>query len=206
MCALRSFVYNKSRSLHVTHRCHCPRAFGHVRGRRFPSPQTGTPPRKAGACPLSNHATESDFPTTPRPMRVEIASVGDSLTLEEKGIKGTPGSSWWSSSSSWGLRVLMLAGSSGSRSSSSLIFSLVLVDWCVAGCRVQYLVLGAASCCGFESRQAGSSKTTGGGQVQAQALVSSSPFFELEAFNKDPTGSISLCVCLCVGPSSSIIV
>ena len=31
-----------------------------------------------------------------------------------------------------------------------------------------------ASCCGFESRRAGSSKTTRGGQVQAQALVSSS--------------------------------
>ena len=36
------------------------------------------------------------------------------------------------------------------------------------------------------------------------ALVSSSPFLELEAFNKDPTGSISgyLCVrvCVSVGP------
>ena len=36
------------------------------------------------------------------------------------------------------------------------------------------LVLGVASCCGFESRRAGSSKTTRGGQVQVQALVSSS--------------------------------
>ena len=28
--------------------------FDHVRGRRFPSPQIETPPRRAGACPLSN--------------------------------------------------------------------------------------------------------------------------------------------------------
>ena len=57
--------------------------------------------------------------------------------------------------------------------------------------------------CGFESRhEARSSKTARGGLVQAQALVSSSPFLELEAFNKDPTGSISLGVCLCVGPVS----
>jgi len=31
-------------------------------------------------------ATESDSPTTPRPMRVESASDGDLLTPEEKGI------------------------------------------------------------------------------------------------------------------------
>ena len=50
----------------------------------------------------------------------------------------------------------------------------------------------------------GSSKTTRGGQVQAQALVSSSPVLELEAFNKDPTGPfLCVCVCLCVGTSLS---
>ena len=155
-------------------------------------------------------ATESDFPTTPRPMRVESASNGDLLTPEEKGIKRNPrlgeggrwswwswwSSSWWSSSSCCGFESRRLAGSSGPGSSSPLIFSLVLVDWCVAGWRARYLVLGAASCCGFESRRAGSSKTTRGGQVQAQALVSSSPVLELEAFNKDPTGPF-LCVCVC---------
>ena len=31
-------------------------------------------------------ATESDFPTMPRPMRVESASDGDLLTPKEKGI------------------------------------------------------------------------------------------------------------------------
>ena len=160
-------------------------------------------------CPLSNHArgrlshdtpangvemtTEGDFPTTPRPMRVEIASDGNVHTPDEKDMKERQ------AGEGWGSRVLVLAGSSGPGSSSSLIFSLVLVDWCVAGWRAWYLVLGAASCCGFESRRAGSSKTTQGGQVQAQALVSSSPFLELEAFNKDPTGSISVCVSVC-GP------
>ena len=58
--------------LHFTHRRHCPRVFDHVRGRRFPAPQIETLPRKAGVCPLSNHATEGDFPTTPRPMGLRL--------------------------------------------------------------------------------------------------------------------------------------
>ena len=40
-------------------------------------PQTGTPPKKAGACPLSNHTTESDFPTARQPMGVEMATESD---------------------------------------------------------------------------------------------------------------------------------
>ena len=42
-------------------------------------PQTGTPPRKAQdkACPLSNHATESDFPTAPPANGIEIATESD---------------------------------------------------------------------------------------------------------------------------------
>ena len=65
--------------------------------------QIETPPRKAGACPLSNQATEGgfpttrqpmrvematefDFPTTRRPMRVEAASEGDFLTPDKKEI------------------------------------------------------------------------------------------------------------------------
>ena len=55
-------------------------------------------------------------------------------------------------------------------------------------------------CCRFESQRARSSKTTRGGQVQAQALVSSSPVLELEAFNKDHWGQF-LCVFVSVcGP------
>ena len=87
-------------------------------------------------------ATESDFPMTPWPMRVEIASDGDFLTPDKKGIKERQSGERWSS---WGLWVLVLAGSSGPGSSSSLVFSLVLVRWCVAGWRARSLVLGAAT-------------------------------------------------------------
>ena len=84
-------------------------------------------------------ATEGDFPTTPWPMRVEIASDGDFLTPAKIDIKERLAGEGWSS---WGSRVLVLAGSSGP-GSSSLIFSLVLVHWCVAVWRAWSLVLGA---------------------------------------------------------------
>uniref|UniRef100_A0A8C4QKI2 RNA helicase n=1 Tax=Eptatretus burgeri TaxID=7764 RepID=A0A8C4QKI2_EPTBU len=61
-------------------------------------------------------------------------------------------------------------------SSSPLIFSLALVDWCVAGWKARYLVLGAASCCGFESRRAGSTKTTQGCLAISNLRISSGAF------------------------------
>ena len=72
-----SFTTNLLHFIHFTHRRHSPRAFGHVRGRRFPSLQTGTPPRKAGACPLSNQATESDLSHGTPANGIEIATESD---------------------------------------------------------------------------------------------------------------------------------
>ena len=74
-----------------------------------------------------------------------------------------------------GLVGLAVLGSS--LVSSTWCPTLFLRPWCLEWHR----------CCGFESQRAGSSKTTRGGQVRAQALISSSP----------------VCVCVSVGPSFS---
>ena len=85
-------------------------------------------------------AIESDFPTTPWPMRVDIASDGDFLTLDKEDIKerqaAEVGRLGGRGSWCWLVRLVL-----GHR---RLIFSLVLVHWCVAGWRAWSLVLGAA--------------------------------------------------------------
>ena len=124
--------------------------------------------------PLVQSRTEVDFPMTPRPMRVETASDGDFLTPDKKDIKERQAGEGWSS---WGSRVLVLAGSSGRGSSSSLIFSLVLVDWCVAGWRARSLVLGAATKVWVRvpPEPACLDQTARGGKVPDRILTLSSP-------------------------------
>ena len=80
MCTAEIRLHHPHLHLASPHRRHCLCAFDHVRGRRFPSTQIETLPRKAGACPLSNRATEFGLPMTRRPLRVEAASEGDVLT------------------------------------------------------------------------------------------------------------------------------
>ena len=170
MCCGVSFTTNL---LHFTHRRHSPRAFGHVRtwaeisiasdrdsaqeGRGVPLVQSGHRERLSHDAP-SNEGGER--------LRRRFAHPGGKRNIRNarQSFLGndSKGSwawswwswSWWSSSSCCGFESCRAV------SSSPLIFSLVLVDWCMAGWRARYLVLGAASCCGFESRRAGSSKTT----------------------------------------------
>ena len=83
MCALRSFFlvrflqYPTPTNQSFTsshHQRHCPRAFDHGRGWRFPNLRTPTPPRKGGGSPLSNHGWPAHHPTKPCPIRAKITS------------------------------------------------------------------------------------------------------------------------------------
>ena len=153
MCALRSFFivrflqqisFTSLRTPTPLPTCVRPRTWVEIFIASAPTPPLAQS-RTEGDFPMTprpmwvEKATESDSPTTPRPMRLEITSDGDFLTPDKKDVKECQAGEGWSS---WGSRVLVLAGSSGP-GSSSLIFSLVLVDWCMAGWRAWSLVLGA---------------------------------------------------------------
>ena len=154
-------------------------------------PLRGDGPRGCSPRPLDESRTASGSPETDRPIRRRVASGGE----EKRGCaQGGPG-------------LFPLSLSCGGSPACESVLPRIACLSCLLALAVSsragarrcppYLVLAAASSCGFESRRAGSSRAARGGNVQASFLPPAHLPFELGVSIKAgrPISFVRVCVC-----------